>query len=46
MPRSVAIVAAMIPSYPDVPAWMLIASLVYPLFYTVVSTVEYRRRQV
>ena len=39
-----AIVAAMFPSYPDVPAWMLIASLVYPLFYIVVSTVEYRNR--
>ena len=39
-----AIVGAMIPSYPDVPLWMLVASLVYPLFYTLVSVVEYRRR--
>jgi phosphatidylcholine synthase len=38
------LVAAMVPSYPDPPLWLLLASLVYPLFYTVVSLIEYRRR--
>lgn len=35
---------AMLPSYPDVPAWLVVLSLVYPAFYTWVSVVEYRKR--
>lgn len=38
-----ALVAAMFPSYPDPPLWLLLLSLVYPVFYTAVSAVEYRR---
>lgn len=34
---------AMFPRYPAPPMWLVLASLVYPLFYTVVSTVEYRK---
>ena len=39
---------AMLPSYPDCPAWLTIASLVYPAFYTVLSVgldVQARRRR-
>lgn len=37
-------VAAMFPRYPDPPLWLVVVSLIYPLFYTVVSLVEFRRR--
>ncbi|HEY0159920.1 MAG TPA: phosphatidylcholine synthase [Thermoanaerobaculia bacterium] len=37
------LIAAMFPTYPDPPLWLLLLSLVYPVFYTAVSTVEYRR---
>jgi phosphatidylcholine synthase len=37
------LVAAMFPTYPDPPLWLLLLSLVYPVFYTAVSAVEYRR---
>ena len=37
------LVAAMFPSYPHPPLWLLLLSLVYPVFYTAVSAVEYRR---
>ncbi|HVS33344.1 MAG TPA: phosphatidylcholine synthase [Thermoanaerobaculia bacterium] len=39
-----AMLMAMLPRYPDPPLWLVALSLVYPLFYTVVSFVEYRRR--
>ena len=39
-----ALLAAMFPSYPRPPLWLLLLSLVYPVFYTAVSAVEYRRR--
>lgn len=38
------LLAAMFPSYPRPPLWLLLLSLVYPVFYTAVSAVEYRRR--
>lgn len=38
-----ALIAAMFPSYPNPPMWLVAASLIYPLFYTVVSLIEYRR---
>jgi phosphatidylcholine synthase len=34
---------AMFPRYPDPPTWLVLASLVYPVFYTVVSIAEYRK---
>lgn len=39
-----ALVVAMLPSYPYPPLWLVMLSLVYPLFYTVVSVTESRRR--
>lgn len=39
-----AMLAAMLPTYPHPPRWLVWLSLVYPLFYTVVSLYEYRRR--
>ena len=39
-----ALIAAMLPRFPRPPLWLVALSLVYPLFYTVVSVVEYRRR--
>lgn len=38
------LIAAMLPSYPATPIALTMASLVYPLFYTVVSIIEFRRR--
>jgi phosphatidylcholine synthase len=38
-----ALVAAMFPSYPNPPGWLVAVSLVYPIFYTLVSVIEYRR---
>jgi phosphatidylcholine synthase len=38
-----ALIAAMLPRYPHPPFWMVWLSLLYPVFYTVVSAVEYRR---
>ena len=38
------LLAAMFPSYTRPPLWLLLLSLVYPVFYTAVSAVEYRRR--
>lgn len=37
------LVAAMFPSYPRPSLWLVAVSLIYPVFYTVVSVVEYRR---
>ena len=34
---------AMFPRYPHPPTWLVLASLVYPVFYTVVSIAEYRK---
>lgn len=39
-----ALIIAMFPTYPNPPQWLLIASLIYPVFYTAVSLYEYRRR--
>ena len=39
-----AIVLAMLPRYPHVPLWLVLVSLIYPLFYSFVSVYEYRRR--
>ena len=36
--------AAMLVWYPSPPVWLTIVSLVYPVFYVVVSIVEYQRR--
>ena len=38
-----AMIAAMFPTYPRPPLWLVWLSLVYPVFYTVVSFVEYAR---
>jgi phosphatidylcholine synthase len=38
-----AMAVAMLRTYPVTPAWLLWGSLLYPLFYTVVSLVEYRK---
>lgn len=35
---------AMLPRYPSPPVWLVLASLLYPVFYTAVSVVEYARR--
>ena len=35
---------AMLPRYPSPPLWLVLVSLVYPVFYTIVSVVEYARR--
>ncbi|HYO78086.1 MAG TPA: phosphatidylcholine synthase [Thermoanaerobaculia bacterium] len=40
-----ALVGAMFPSYPHPPRWLVGLSLVYPVFYTAVSLVEYRRHK-
>lgn len=37
-------IGIMLPRFPNPPLWLVALSLVYPLFYTVVSVVEYRRR--
>jgi phosphatidylcholine synthase len=39
-----AMIFAMLPRYPSAPPWLVGLSLVYPVFYTVVSVYEYRRR--
>ena len=39
-----ALIIAMFPTYPNPPQWLLVASLVYPVFYTAVSLYEYSRR--
>jgi phosphatidylcholine synthase len=36
-------IGAMFPRYPNPPLWLVAASLVYPVFYTAVSAIEYRR---
>ena len=36
---------AMLRTYPVTPAWLFFASLIYPVFYIVVSVIEYRRLQ-
>jgi phosphatidylcholine synthase len=38
-------IVAMIPSYPNPSLWLVALSLVYPLFYTVVSVVEYGKHK-
>jgi phosphatidylcholine synthase len=38
-----ALIAAMLPRYPRPSLWLVWLSLIYPVFYTVVSVVEYRR---
>ncbi|HYK02812.1 MAG TPA: phosphatidylcholine synthase [Thermoanaerobaculia bacterium] len=38
-----ALIAAMLPRYPRPAPWLVWLSLIYPVFYTVVSAVEYRR---
>ena len=38
------LLGAMLPGYPRPPLWLLLLSVVYPVFYTAVSAVEYRRR--
>ncbi|HUF18981.1 MAG TPA: phosphatidylcholine synthase [Thermoanaerobaculia bacterium] len=38
-----AMALAMLRTYPVTPAWLLWSSLLYPVFYTVVSVVEYRK---
>lgn len=38
------LVLAMLPPYPHPPMWMLWLSLAYPVIYTVISVVEYRKR--
>ena len=36
----------MLRTYPLTPSWLFFASLIYPLFYTVISLVEYRKSRV
>lgn len=38
-----ALIVAMLPRYPLPPPWLVALSLIYPVFYTAVSVVEYRR---
>lgn len=38
-----AVLIAMLPRYPHPPLWLVAVSLIYPVFYAVVSIVEYRR---
>lgn len=39
------VVAMMVLGYPTPPGWLVALSLVYPLFYTAVSLIEYRRHK-
>jgi phosphatidylcholine synthase len=40
-----AILLAMLPRYPRPPLWLVALSLVYPIFYTAVSVIEYGRHR-
>ncbi len=39
------IVIAMLRDYPSPPMWLVVVSLIYPAFYTIVSIYEFRRRK-
>jgi phosphatidylcholine synthase len=42
---AVLVVAMMLTRYPKPPGWMIALSLVYPVFYTAVSLIEYRKHK-